>query len=288
MTVCPRQFGDKRNHVRSTSTPSCNLFERRDAARGRSPAPRLTEGLMIHTHASLASACATGQQSIVEFLVNMEDTDLDALDADGTSPLCAAVTWDFDPIVRLLVDAGCDVNVRNTGTQTTALHVAAIQENGRIAHRLLQAGADPTLQDIFGRSSCDFASPSASTWPLFAARGLVRTPKDELIRKGVIRKVAQVEAGGSGGGGGGGSGSGGGGSGSGVRLPSGAVPFYSRPGSAYVVADADRPPRTSSTAQLPSLSECGVDPLGEMEDEPVDTSSRDRQARQPMFSSWGP
>ena len=243
---------------------------------------------MIHTHASLASACATGQQSIVEFLVSMEDTDLDALDADGTSPLCAAVTWDFDPIVRLLVDAGCDVNVRNTGTQTTALHVAAIQENGRIAHRLLQAGADPTLQDIFGRSSCDFASPSASTWPLFAARGLVRTPKDELIRKGVIRKVAQVEAGGSGGGGGGGSGSGGGGSGSGVRLPSGAVPFYSRPGSAYVVADADRPPRTSSTAQLPSLSECGVDPLGEMEDEPVDTSSRDRQARQPMFSSWGP
>ena len=156
---------------------------------------------MIHTHASLASACATGQQSIVEFLVSLEETDLDALDADGTSPLCAAVTWDFDPIVRLLVDAGCDVNVRNGGTQTTALHVAAIQENGRIAHRLLQAGADPTLEDVFGRSSCDFASPSASVWPLFAARGLVRTPKDELIRKGVIRKVAQVEAEGSSGGG---------------------------------------------------------------------------------------
>ena len=230
---------------------------------------------MIHTHASLASACATGQQSIVEFLVSLEETDLDALDADGTSPLCAAVTWDFDPIVRLLVDAGCDVNVRNGGTQTTALHVAAIQENGRIAHRLLQAGADPTLEDIFGRSSCDFASPSASVWPLFAARGLVRTPKDELIRKGVIRKVAQVEAEGSSGGGT-------------VRLPSGAVPFYSRPGSAYVVADADRPPRTSSTAQLPSLSEGGVDPLGEVDDEPEDaSSSRGRTARQPTFSSWG-
>ena len=229
---------------------------------------------MIHTHASLASACATGQQSIVEFLVSLEETDLDALDADGTSPLCAAVTWDFDPIVRLLVDAGCDVNVRNGGTQTTALHVAAIQENGRIAHRLLQAGADPTLEDVFGRSSCDFASPSASVWPLFAARGLVRTPKDELIRKGVIRKVAQVEAEGS--------------SGGTVRLPSGAVPFYSRPGSAYVVADADRPPRTSSTAQLPSLSEGGVDPLGEVDDEPEDASSRGgRTARQPTFSSWG-
>ena len=154
------------------------------------------------------------------------------------------------------------------------IHVAAIQENGRIAHRLLQAGADPTLEDVFGRSSCDFASPSASVWPLFAARGLVRTPKDELIRKGVIRKVAQVEAEGSSGGGT-------------VRLPSGAVPFYSRPGSAYVVADADRPPRTSSTAQLPSLSEGGVDPLGEVDDEPEDASSRGRTARQPTFSSWG-
>ena len=112
---------------------------------------------MIHTHASLASACATGQQSIVEFLVSLEETDLDALDADGTSPLCAAVTWDFDPIVRLLVDAGCDVNVRNGGTQTTALHVAAIQENGRIAHRLLQAGADANATMADGKRALTVA-----------------------------------------------------------------------------------------------------------------------------------
>ena len=184
--------------------------------------------------------------------------DLDALDTDGTSPLCAAVTWGFEPIVRVLVDAGCDVNVRNNGTQTTALQVAAIQENGKIAHMLLQAGADPTLEDVLGRSSCDFASPSASTWPLFAARGLARTPKDELIRKGVIRKVAQVET------------EDGGGRGA-ARLPSGAVPFYSRPGSAYVVAGPDQPSRTSSTAHLPSVCEFGVDPLGEMDDEGGDT-----------------
>ena len=247
---------------------------------------------MIHTHASLAYACASGQQSIVEFLVSMEETDLDALDADGTSPLCAAVTWDFESIVRLLVDAGCDVNVRNNRTLTTALHIAAINENGKIVHRLLQAGADPTLEDVFGRSSCDFASPSASTWPLFAARGLTRTPKDELIRKGVIRKVAQVEAE-----------VGGGGT---ARLPSAAVPFYSRPGSAYVVTDPDRPSRTSSTAQLPSVSEFGVDPLGEMDEEAGGTSSSSSSSRevhrqaeavlvaahaaggaaQPTFSSW--
>ena len=214
---------------------------------------------MITQHATLSSACASGQQGIVELLCSLEETDLDALDSDGTSPLCAAVTWDFEGIVQVLIDAGCDVNVKNHGTSTTALHVAAINENGKMAHMLLQAGADPTLQDVFGRSSCDFASPSASIWPLFAARGLTRTSKEELIKKGVIRKVAQAEAEGSSSGASGGGGM--------SCLPSCAVPFYSRPGSAYVVADPSRPVRTSSTARLPSLSEGGVDPLGELEDE---------------------
>ena len=107
---------------------------------------------MITQHATLSSACASGQQGIVELLCSLEETDLDALDSDGTSPLCAAVTWDFEGIVRVLIDAGCDVNVKNHGTSTTALHVAAINENGKMAHMLLQAGADPTLQDVFGRA----------------------------------------------------------------------------------------------------------------------------------------
>lgn len=234
-------------------------------------------GNVVTQHATLSSACASGQVAIVELLASLDETDLDAHDADGTSPLCAACTWDFEPIVRVLVDAGCDVNVRNLGTSTTALHVAAEQENGKIIHLLLQAGADPTLQDVYGRTPCDFASPSESIWPLFAARGLKRTPKEELIRKGILRKVvaarpdddcgsAAVAVSCAGAPGAPSSVAGAGASA--AALPSGAVPFYSRPGSAYVRSDPNsRPSRTSSTARLPSLCEAAVDPLGGEDDD---------------------
>tara|TARA_B110001452_G_scaffold225558_1_gene199556 strand:+ start:632 stop:1513 length:882 start_codon:yes stop_codon:yes gene_type:complete len=230
----------------------------------------------VTQHATLSSACASGQVAIVELLASLDETDLDAHDADGTSPLCAACTWDFEPIVRVLVDAGCDVNIRNLGTSTTALHVAAEQENGKIIHLLLKAGADPTLEDVYGRTPCDFASPSESIWPLFAARGLKRIPKEELIRKGILRKVVRPDDGcGSAAavafscaGAAAASSSTAGAGASAAALPSGAVLFYSRPGSAYVRSDPNsRPSRTSSTARMPSLCEAAVDPLGAEKEE---------------------
>ena len=125
------------------------------------------------TRTTLCDACASGQQSLVEVLIDLEDTDIDELGADGVSPLCAATIWGYDEIVKLLVDATCDPNVRNAdGTCQTALHAATCQEHSKIIHLLLQAGADATLEDGEGRTACDFASTSDSLWPLFAARGL--------------------------------------------------------------------------------------------------------------------
>jgi len=137
---------------------------------------------------SLCVAAAAGQISVVEFHINDEETDLDALGDDGISPLCAATTWGHVGVVQLLLDASCNPNVRNgDGSSSTALHAAACQEHGKIVHMLLSAGADATLQDGNGRTACDFASISNAVWPLFAARGLTRTPNPSLIAKRVIR-----------------------------------------------------------------------------------------------------
>ena len=112
----------------------------------------------------------------MSFLVDLQDTDLDALGPDGVSPLCAATIWGYDGIVRLLLDATCDPNVRNgDGMRSTALHAAASQEHGKIVHLLLQAGANAILEDGEGRTACDFASVSDAVWALFAARGLERS-----------------------------------------------------------------------------------------------------------------
>jgi ankyrin repeat protein len=93
---------------------------------------------MITQHATLSSACASGQQGIVELLCSLEETDLDALDSDGTSPLCAAVTWDFAGIVQVLIDAGCDVNVQTRPSRTSlAARPATLRRRRRAYGRSL-------------------------------------------------------------------------------------------------------------------------------------------------------
>ena len=237
---------------------------------------------------TLSDACACGQASVVSFLIDLEDTDLDALGADGISPLCAASIWGYHSIVQLLVDASCDPNVRNgDGTASTALHAAACQEHGKIVHLLLQAGADATLADADGRTPVDFASVSDALWPLFAARGLERTPKATLVEKCVIRKIvepsavdaaenvfeADTSAGSS----------------------ASTVAFYTRPGSAYVRCDAREGHQRGGadtgdgprTRQLESVPEQSIDPLahlGSDEDGLGDGPASLQQ--QPTFSAW--
>lgn len=245
---------------------------------------------MIARHVSLSEACASGQLSVVSFLIDLDDTDLDALSPDGISPLCAAATWGFADIVQLLLDAGCDPNVRNSDRgQSTALHSAACQEHGKIVHLLLQAGADGMLVDGEGRTAADFASVSDALWPLFTSRGLARTPKDVLVVKGIIRKLdpasevldptfdpASAASGKS----------------EDVSAKGGgsALPFYSRPGSAYVRADVGPISQSACGSSsgdplsLPPLREedCGggVDPLEHM------SIGEEQPTSEPRFSLW--
>jgi hypothetical protein len=229
---------------------------------------------------SLAEACGAGRLGTVQFLVDLDETDLDACGPDGISPLCIAATWGYADIVQLLVDAACDPNVRNADpTSSTALHAAACQEHGPIIHALLSAGANGALEDADGRTACDFASVSDGLWPLFAARGYTRTPKDVLVAKRVIHKVdpavsdvADATEGIS---------SSGGGSGGGARAST--LPFYSRPGSAYVRSDAAGPSGAASSSAQPPLAqipEHGIDPLEHLgvddDDDPDDRGPRSR------------
>lgn len=231
---------------------------------------------------SLVEACSLGLAGTVEFLIDDDSTDLDACGLDGMSPLCVAATWGYVEIVRKLLDAGCDPNVRNEDTTaSTALHAASCQEHGPIIHLLLQAGADAMVQDGDGRTPCDFASVSDSLWPLFAARGYTRTPKDVLVVKRVIYKidpasdVADPTADDAAKGGDGGT---------------SALPFYSRPGSAYARSEparSDGVGASAGAARLPGLPEHdgggGIDPL-ELAADAGDDDDDDERREQPGLS----
>ena len=243
----------------------------------------------IRVAASLATACACGQESIVSFLVDLQDTDIDAVGADGVSPLCAATIWGYDGIVRLLLEATCDPNVRNADSmRSTALHAAASQEHGKIVHLLLQAGANATLEDGEGRTACDFASVSDAVWPLFAARGLQRTPKSTLVEKRVIHKIFAPPAADE----------------RDHQHPqqsgSSSLTYYSRPGSAYARSECalsgSSGPGTSSSSASSTVTRLagvpehdhallgGIDPLERDDAQPF---GRDGLGDgQPCFSMW--
>lgn len=181
----------------------------------------------------LAAAAANGDLVTARKVIELDPNSVNAWGADGTTPLCAAVMWGHVEFVKLLISAGADPNLRNKGSaQWGPLHAAALQEHGKLCMSLIERDADPHMQDTMGVTPSDYASVSESVWPLFAARGCQRTTKDELVAKGVIRKVSEAfeqelatqDLGGR----------------------RGIIPEISRPGSAYVVSQ-EYPPRPGSS-----------------------------------------
>lgn len=181
---------------------------------GRPPRdPSIGDGKIAN--ASLAEAVANGQVAVVRFLVEDSKVNVDEPGKDGTTPLCAAALWGNEAIVSYLLSHGADISAQNIATKWTALHAAAFQEHGKVCMTLLQKGAAADAKDHKGRTPADYASISEAIWPFFGAQGCVRSDKERLVGKGIIRRTpeAKQEA---------------------KQSNNDTVVKYSRPGSAYV------------------------------------------------------
>ena len=118
--------------------------------------------------------------------------DVDEPGSDGTTPLCAACLWGNAPVVKYLLETGkARVNAVNDGTLWTPLHAAAFQEHGKVIHILMLHGANPEARDAEERTPADYATLSEAVWPLFAACGCTKSSKEDLVRKGIIRKIEE-------------------------------------------------------------------------------------------------
>lgn len=148
----------------------------------------------------LATYAANGHLAGAKRVIARDPGAVNEPGLDGTTPLCAAALWGHTDMLRLLLESMASPGVRNeNGPRWTALHAAALQEEGKACMLLLDFKANPEERDVDGVSPSDYASCSEAIWPLFASRGCKRTSKEELIQKGVIRKAsasleAQLEA----------------------------------------------------------------------------------------------
>jgi hypothetical protein len=75
---------------------------------------------------------------------------------DNWTPLHGAACNGNIESVRLLIDAGADVNVQSCN-QSTALHCSAEDGNIKIAELLLKANANPNLKDSKDKTPLDYA-----------------------------------------------------------------------------------------------------------------------------------
>lgn len=101
----------------------------------------------------LILACYYNNTDVVKYLINEVD-DINGSNKDG-SPLMAAAVKGYNTIARLLLNAGADPNLEDMN-QTTALHYAAMFKNHELALLLLEAGADPHHKNNVGQSPMDY------------------------------------------------------------------------------------------------------------------------------------
>lgn len=104
------------------------------------------------------AACQSGRESIAKLLIE-KGADINALSGCGMAPLHQAVVHANEPMVRLLVKKGCNVNIqRRFKDGITSLHYAARHENDEIMRILFDAGANITTSDVRRRTPLHMAA----------------------------------------------------------------------------------------------------------------------------------
>ncbi|KAK1781559.1 LOW QUALITY PROTEIN: hypothetical protein QBC45DRAFT_449110 [Copromyces sp. CBS 386.78] len=132
--------------LRSLATPAV-------AESTHSPAGRMAphkKHLDAHGQTFLARACAKGEYKRLQ----ERPEDIDVADYAGNTPLQIAAINGFDDIVKLLVEAGCNLDCLNNEKDTPLIDAV---ENGHyeVVKILLDAGVNPRKANAYGEEPID-------------------------------------------------------------------------------------------------------------------------------------
>ncbi|KAH7041109.1 uncharacterized protein B0I36DRAFT_260682 [Microdochium trichocladiopsis] len=116
-----------------------------------SPATRTGHKRHVDNHGQtqFAKACAKGEYEVAKRRLGERPEDLDFADYAGNTPLQVAALNGHEDIVKLLIEAGCNIDCRNSDKETPLLDAV---ENGHleVVKLLLDAGVNPRKADAEG------------------------------------------------------------------------------------------------------------------------------------------
>ncbi|OIW08817.1 hypothetical protein TanjilG_16398 [Lupinus angustifolius] len=104
------------------------------------------------------TAAKKADEAAFKSLIELGDErDVDAVDSDGRTALLFVSGLGSEPCVRLLAEAGANLDHRENTGGLTALHMAAGYVKPGVAKLLLDQGADPEIEDSRGKTPLDLA-----------------------------------------------------------------------------------------------------------------------------------
>ncbi|KAF9871715.1 histone deacetylase complex subunit [Colletotrichum karsti] len=110
--------------------------------------------LDAHGQTFLARACARGEYDIAKQRLGERPEDLNVADYAGNTPLQIAAINGYEDIVKLLIDAGCNLDCVNYDKDTPLLDAV---DNGHlgVVKLLLNAGVNPRKANVSGEEPLD-------------------------------------------------------------------------------------------------------------------------------------
>ncbi len=98
--------------------------------------------------------------ALEETVAELEDPNI--RDAEGRTLLMVATAEGSLAGVRVLVEAGINLDAATASGETALMFAAGSADTATIPLLLLNAGADPTLEDVQGRTASDYARDNAA------------------------------------------------------------------------------------------------------------------------------
>ncbi|KAG4973626.1 hypothetical protein JHK87_030447 [Glycine soja] len=122
------------------------------------PADFIAKDVVAEYETPWWTAAKKADESALKNLIESDDgRDVDAVDADGRTALLFVAGLGSESCVKLLAEAGANLDHRDRSGGLAALHMAAGYVRPGVAKVLLDLGADPEVADDRGRTALDLA-----------------------------------------------------------------------------------------------------------------------------------